>query len=114
MIRRPPRSTLSSSSAASDVYKRQGPARAGAGRSPGRRRGRPLRRRRPVVRAVVRSDAACGGHDLRDAARPAVVTPTPILAVVLVVLVLIAVAAVWLAGLPLRAALVSASARAVV
>jgi putative ABC transport system permease protein len=43
-----------------------------------------------------------------------VVTPTPILAVVLVVLVLIAVAAVWLAGLPLRAAMVSASVRAAV
>jgi len=42
------------------------------------------------------------------------VTPTPILAIVLVVLVLIAVAAVWLAGLPLRAAMVSASARAAV
>src|SRR5664279_4260638 len=31
MIRRPPRSTLSSSSAASDVYKRQGRARFGKG-----------------------------------------------------------------------------------
>src|SRR5674536_303542 len=31
MIRRPPRSTLSSSSAASDVYKRQRPHRAGPG-----------------------------------------------------------------------------------
>ena len=33
MIRRPPRSTLSSSSAASDVYKRQGFSRNGSGRS---------------------------------------------------------------------------------
>src|SRR5674536_285828 len=33
MIRRPPRSTLSSSSAASDVYKRQGEPRAGAGKA---------------------------------------------------------------------------------
>src|SRR5665648_1044196 len=32
MIRRPPRSTLSSSSAASDVYKRQGPGPAAPGR----------------------------------------------------------------------------------
>src|SRR5674536_208507 len=32
MIRRPPRSTLSSSSAASDVYKRQAPARRASGR----------------------------------------------------------------------------------
>eukprot|EP00656_Telonema_subtile_P021312 TRINITY_DN22340_c0_g1_i2.p1 TRINITY_DN22340_c0_g1~~TRINITY_DN22340_c0_g1_i2.p1 ORF type:complete len:185 (+),score=29.89 TRINITY_DN22340_c0_g1_i2:109-663(+) len=35
MIRRPPRSTLSSSSAASDVYKRQGQKLAVAGRGPG-------------------------------------------------------------------------------
>src|SRR5664280_3839597 len=53
MIRRPPRSTLSSSSAASDVYKRQirGPGghhRPGAGRH--RRRGGPRGRSRPRPR----------------------------------------------------------------
>src|SRR5664280_3530643 len=35
MLRRPPRSTLSSSSAASDVYKRQVQGTRGAGTSPG-------------------------------------------------------------------------------
>src|SRR5674536_340054 len=45
MIRRPPRSTLSSSSAASDVYKRQGPGRFVLARGRVRRQGEDV----PVV-----------------------------------------------------------------
>src|SRR5664280_3859259 len=47
MIRRPPRSTLSSSSAASDVYKRQGQVR-----------GQPGRRRTKVSREVTLGESA--------------------------------------------------------
>src|SRR5674536_391916 len=57
MIRRPPRSTLSSSSAASDVYKRQGPAAQRRGIGPGtpptsRPRSRPRSRRVGVAGPV--------------------------------------------------------------
>src|SRR5674536_376401 len=59
MTRRPPRSTLSSSSAASDVYKRQGGALRRQAAHHGSRHGH---RSRPTDRKVDRERAACAGR----------------------------------------------------
>ena len=60
MIRRPPRSTLDRSSAASDVYKRQGHRGGGPARHSRPRRGRGVARH-PALRSPLGPAAAGGG-----------------------------------------------------